>query len=93
LLFLGDAVAAAGAGFVLAVRQDLLALTELDLLVGPKDAVAHAVGDIDQAILVESDDTSIFYIEIGIMGSDDRVVVGCRFKFLGAFDASRNYGV
>lgn len=93
MFLLGDTVAAAGAGLVLAVGEDLLALVELDLFVGPKDAVAHAVGNVDQSIPVEINDSSVLDVEVGVMGGDDGIMAGGRFKFLGAFHASRNHGV
>jgi hypothetical protein len=91
LLLLGDTVAAARASFALAVGENLLAFAKLDLFVGPKDVVAHAVRDIDQAILIEGHNLSVFNVEVGVVSGDNGIVAGGHSKFLGAFDATGNY--
>lgn len=91
MLLLGDAVAAARTSFVLAVGEYLFAFAKLDLLVGPKDVVAHAVRHIDQAILIEGYDLGVLDVEIGVMSSDYRIVARGGSKLLGALDATGDH--
>jgi hypothetical protein len=88
-----DAIAAACASSIRAVSKKLLTLVQLNFLVGPKHFAAHAVRNIDGEIVVESDDAGLLHAEAGIVRGHDRVILGSSGQFLGAFDASRNYGV
>lgn len=93
MLFFGDAIAAAGPRFILAVGNERLTLMELHFLVGPIDCTAHAVRDVNSEIMVESDDPSLRHVEIGVMGSDDGIIVSGGHQLLGVFHAARDYGI
>lgn len=93
LALLGDAVAAASARFVRAIGEKLFAFVQLNFFVGPKHFAAHAVGNIDGEVAVESHHASLGDVEIGVVRGDNGIVASGGGEFLRVLGASGNYGV
>jgi hypothetical protein len=93
LAFLGDAVAAASARCVGAIGEKLLTFVQLNFLVGPKHFAAHAIGNIDGEIAVESHHASLGDVEIGVVRGDNGIIASGGGEFLRVLGASGNYGV
>ncbi len=74
------------------VGEKLLAFVQLNFLVGPKHLAAHAVGNIDGEIAIESNDASLSDVEIGVMRGHNGIVASGSGKFLRVLGASGNYG-
>jgi len=79
-----QAVAAASAGLVRAVGKQRLAFVNGQRLVGPEDAIADAVRDVDRAVRVHSYDMRLCNVEVGVVRSHDGIVLRCLFQLLRA---------
>jgi hypothetical protein len=64
-----------------------------DFPIRPKYFASHAIRNVDGAVAIERDDSRLFYIEIGIVGCYDGIIVCRGEQFLGTLDASWDNGV
>ena len=78
---------------MLAVADQHLALVQQVSALGPVDHVVHAIGDVDQFIVIQAHQLSPGNIEIRVVSGDDRVVHHGAGQFHGALHAARDNGI
>jgi len=75
-----------------AIADQHLALVQQVSALGPVDHVVHAIGNVDQLIVIEAHQLGVGDIEIGVVTGDDGIVNHRAGQLHGALDAARDNG-
>jgi hypothetical protein len=78
---------------MLAIADQHLTLVQQIGALGPVNHVVHAIGDVDQLVVIQPDEFGFAKIEIGVVTGDDGVVHYRTGQLHGALHAARDHGI